>query len=192
MHSLRLLFLALNFLGWSLLFFLGSSSVAPAAALPIAAPMVHSADFVSASNSSTPVAAQRLSPGTPAPSGKRDVLDSVEKLGETGSVLPPGIPLRRDINTVIGDINILNNYYQEMNQHASNFRSYLIYPHSTSHSPYAQVACQRHLLRLGRRTLNNSVQMRSRVSTLVFLASRRPLLSLVPTRDLLTTTRITT
>ncbi|KAI0348015.1 hypothetical protein BDW22DRAFT_1385036 [Trametopsis cervina] len=28
----------------------------------------------------------------------------------------------RDINTVLGDVNILNNYYEQMSQHAANFR----------------------------------------------------------------------
>lgn len=124
MYSLRLLFLAFNFLGWSLLVFLGSSTfITPASALPVAYPTVHSADFASASNSSTPVAAQRLSPGTPTPSDKRGGLDSLENLDSLGSLLPAGSPIRRDINTVVGDINILNNYYGEMRQHATNFRT---------------------------------------------------------------------
>ena len=121
MSSLRLL-LALNFLGWSLLVFIGFSTlVAPAVALPVAYPMVHSADFASASNTSTPVFSQHVSPGTP--TGKRDVLDSVEGLGAVGNALPASSPVRRDINTVLGDINILNNYYSQMSQHTDNFRA---------------------------------------------------------------------
>ncbi|KIP11960.1 hypothetical protein PHLGIDRAFT_17778 [Phlebiopsis gigantea 11061_1 CR5-6] len=82
--------------------------------------MVHNADFASAPNASTPVFSPRVSPGTP--SGKRDVLDSIEQLGAAGNALPAGSPIRRDINTVLGDINILNNYYTQMSQHAGNFR----------------------------------------------------------------------
>lgn len=118
------LLLALNFLGWSLLVFIGSATfVVPAVALPVAFPMVHSADFASSPNASTPVFSQHVSPGTPA--NKRDVLDSVEELGTAGNALPAGSPVRRDINTVIGDINILNNYYGAMRQHAANFRKSL-------------------------------------------------------------------
>ena len=113
----------MNFLGWSLLVFIGSSAlVTPAVALPVAFPMVHNADFASSPNASTSVFSQRVSPGTP--SSRRDVLDSIENLGTAGNALPAGSSLRRDINTVLGDINILNNYYGGMRQNAANFRKF--------------------------------------------------------------------
>lgn len=113
---LRALFLVLNVLGWSTLVFLGSVSlVAPAHALPVAFPMIHNADYAPAPNASTPVFAQHVSPGTPMV--RRDVLESIEQLGAAGQAIQ-----RRDINTVLGNINILNNYYAQMTQHASNFR----------------------------------------------------------------------
>ena len=111
---LRALFLVLNLLGWTALVFLGTTSVVvPAYALPVAFPTIRDANYAHAPNASAPVFAQHVSPGTP----RRDFLDSVEQLGAAGEAIQ-----RRDINTVLGNINILNNYYVQMTQHASNFR----------------------------------------------------------------------
>ncbi|EKM61036.1 uncharacterized protein PHACADRAFT_134144 [Phanerochaete carnosa HHB-10118-sp] len=129
---LRALFLVLNLLGWSTLVFFGTASlVAPARALPIAFPMIHNADYAPAPNASTPVFAQHVSPGSPMV--RRDVLDSIEQLGAAGEAIQ-----RRDINTVLGDINILNNYYVQMTQHASNFHQLAQEPASSRSANFEQ------------------------------------------------------
>lgn len=113
---LRILFFALNAFGWTLLVFLGTSSIVlEVSALPVARPMIHSADYAPAQNTSAPFPVEHVSPGTP--STKRDILDTIEGLPGAGSSFTP-----RDINTMLGDINILNNYYNQMAEHASNFR----------------------------------------------------------------------
>jgi hypothetical protein len=113
---LRILFFALNVLGWTLLVFLGSSFVVlEVSALPIVRPMVYDTDYAATSNTSAPFLTGNVSPGTP--STKRDILDTIERLPAAGSSFTP-----RDINTMLGDINILNNYYNQMAGHASNFR----------------------------------------------------------------------
>lgn len=115
MYSLSRALFVVHVLGWTLLVLLGTAPFVPlASAVPVPLPMYRDADFASAPNASTSVLAQHVSPGTP--SAKRDFIDSIEQLGAVGSNLP------RDINTVLGDINILNNYYGQMRVHSANFR----------------------------------------------------------------------
>ncbi|GJE86108.1 hypothetical protein PsYK624_021880 [Phanerochaete sordida] len=125
---LRALFLVLNVLGWSVLVFLGTVSlVAPVHALPVAFPAVRSTNYAPAPNASHPLFVPH------APVSRRDVLDSVEQLGALGTAVQP-----RDINTVVGDINILNNYYTQMTRHAENFHQLAQQPESSRSAGYEQ------------------------------------------------------
>lgn len=109
----RALFFALNLAVFSLLALVGSS--VPALGAPLPSPMFKNADFAPQppQNASMPVARAFAY----LQNDKRDLFSSFEGLGGLGSMVP------RDINTLTGNLNVLNNYFVGMNQHASNFRT---------------------------------------------------------------------
>ncbi|KAJ3539445.1 hypothetical protein NM688_g6358 [Phlebia brevispora] len=129
----RVFYFVLNLAVFALLALVGSSPlvVVPALAAPIPSPMVHTADFAPRplQNATTPVA--------------RDILTTIEEAGGITSGLPRRELRNRDITTVLGDLNVLNNYYNGMQQHAANFRTLARQPASSRSSDFqAQSAAE--------------------------------------------------
>ena len=100
----RTLLLGLNVLSLTLLVTVGTPvAITPTSAAPV--PFVPSTDYAA-----SPVLVKHVQQE-----------DGVSKRSNSsGSVVDSIRP--RDINTVLGDINILNNYYTGMTTHAANFR----------------------------------------------------------------------
>ncbi|KAI0094902.1 hypothetical protein BDY19DRAFT_915193 [Irpex rosettiformis] len=107
----RTILLGLNVLVFSLLITVGNPTViTPAAAAPL--PFIRDTDYASHphQNTTTPVFVKHVQQEG-SMSRRGNLSDD-----DTESIRP------RDINTVLGNINILNNYSEQMTEHASNFR----------------------------------------------------------------------
>lgn len=151
LSPIRAFAFALHLAVFTLLVLVGSSSLGavPALAAPVPAPspMIHDADFAPRlpQNATTPVV--------------RDLLSSIEDLGSLGSTIPRDLKTR-DITTILGDMNVLNNYYTGMQTHASNFRTFpcVVFGLRFSPSnPNFQVRWSINLPRAVQRTIKNKV-----------------------------------
>jgi len=114
MHSpFRTVLLGVNVLVFALLVVVGTpAAVKPAVASPV--PFVQNSDYaLQPYNTSSAVLVKHVQEDS---NKKRDSFPSVDATGDRKTSQP------RDINTVLGDINILNNYYTQMSSHAANFR----------------------------------------------------------------------
>ncbi len=109
----RAILFSLNVLVFALLVTVGAPAViTPAAASPL--PLASSTDYMARShrNTTSSVLVKHVQPEDSLSRRKDLSADTVEDIRS------------RDINTVLGDINVLNNYYTQMSTHASNFRKY--------------------------------------------------------------------
>lgn len=100
----RTILLGLNVLALTLLVTVGTPvAITPASAAPV--PLVPSTDYAA-----SPVLVKHVQQE-----------DGVSKRSDSSDNVLDNIR-PRDINTVLGNINILNNYYTGMSTHAANFR----------------------------------------------------------------------
>jgi hypothetical protein len=115
----RSVLLGVNVLVFALLVVVGTpAAVKPAVAFPVS--FVHNSNYASQPHNISSVSTVKHVQHS---EKKRDALPSVDVTGNRKTLQP------RDINTVLGDINILNNYYTQMSSHAANFREFpLTYP----------------------------------------------------------------